>query len=75
MYRNCFKTAWRNLRRNKTATLINITGLMIGMTCCLLIGLYVHHQISYDRFQGKGSRIARVLMGYHFNSGEGERKG
>lgn len=75
MFRNYFKTAWRNLRRNKTATLINITGLMIGMTCCLLIGLYIHHQLSYDRFQEKGSRIARVLMGYHFNNGEGERKG
>ncbi len=48
---------------------------MIGMTCCLLIGLYIHHQVSYDRFQEKGSRIARVLMGYHFNNGEGERKG
>lgn len=75
MFKNYFKTAWRNLRRNKTATLINITGLMIGMTCCLLIGLYIFHQLSYDRFHTKHPRIVRLIMGYHFNSGEEEKKG
>lgn len=75
MFRNYFKTAWRNLRRNKSATVINITGLMIGMTCCLLIGLYIHHELSYDKFQEKRNRIARVIMGYHFTSGESEEKG
>lgn len=75
MLKNYFKTAWRNLRRNKSATVINITGLMIGMTCCLLIGLYIHHELSYDKFQEKRSRIARVIMGYQFSGGEGEMKG
>lgn len=75
MLRNYFKTAWRNLRRNKSATVINITGLMIGMTCCLLIGLYIHHELSYDKFQEKRNRIARVIMGYQFSGGEAEMKG
>ncbi|QEC40988.1 ABC transporter permease [Pseudobacter ginsenosidimutans] len=74
MFRNYFKTAWRNLSRNKTATLINITGLMIGMTCCLLIGLYAWHEMSYDNFHEKKDRIARVIMAYQF-SGEKGNKG
>ncbi len=47
-------------------TFINVLGLMTGITCCLLIGLYIQHEYSYDRFQQKGDRIARVLMEYRF---------
>jgi putative ABC transport system permease protein len=68
--KNYLKTAWRNLWKNKTMTFINVLGLMTGITCCLLIGLYIQHEYSYDRFQQKGDRIARVLMEYRFTSGD-----
>lgn len=64
MIRNYFKTAWRNLLRNKGFALINILGLATGLTCCLLLTLYLQHELSYDRFHTKGDRIARVIMEY-----------
>jgi putative ABC transport system permease protein len=70
MFRNYLKTAWRNLWKNKTIATINILGLVTGITGCLLIGLYINHELSYDRFQQKGDRIARVLMEYRFSSGD-----
>lgn len=68
MFRNYLKTAIRNLWRNKTATGINLLGLTTGLTCCLLIGLYMQHELSYDDFQSKGKRIARVIMEYTFGA-------
>lgn len=52
---------------------INVLGLMTGITCCLLIGLYIQHEYSYDQFQQKGDRIARVLMEYRFSSGDSKK--
>lgn len=48
MIKNYFKTAWRNLARNKTFSLINIIGLAVGTLCCLYIVMYVADQYSYD---------------------------
>lgn len=73
MIKNYLKTAWRNLWKNKTMAFINILGLMTGISCCLLIGLYIQHEYSYDRFQQKGDRIARVLMEYRFSSGDSKK--
>jgi putative ABC transport system permease protein len=70
MFRNYLKIAWRSLWKNKTMAFINILGLVTGITCCLLIGLYIRHEYSYDRFQEKGDRIVRVLMDYKFTSGD-----
>ncbi|WP_315815872.1 ABC transporter permease [Paraflavitalea speifideaquila] len=53
--RNYLKIAWRNLWKNKTMTFINVLGLMTGITCCLLIGLYIQHEYSYDRFQQRAT--------------------
>src|ERR1051326_8159186 len=50
MFRNYFKTAWRNLINNKVYSLLNILGLATGMAVALLIGLWVYYQFSYDRF-------------------------
>ena len=50
MFENYFKTAWRNLIKNKAYSALNIFGLATGMTVALLIGLWVHYQISYDQF-------------------------
>jgi putative ABC transport system permease protein len=66
MLRNYFKIAWRNLKKNRLYTIINITGLTIGVVSCLLIGIYIKHELSYDRFNLNADRIARVTMDYSF---------
>jgi putative ABC transport system permease protein len=75
MFRNYLKTTWRNLWKHRTFAAINIFGLTIGLTCCLLIALYVRHELSYDNFQAKGNRIARVIMEYSFAEGSAPAKG
>lgn len=57
---NFLKVTLRNFSRNKGYTLINITGLAIGLACCILIFLYVRHELSYDRFHENSDRIYRV---------------
>src|SRR5882724_6320291 len=75
MFKNYFKTAFRNFWKNKTSSAINISGLTIGMTSCLLIALYIQHELSYDNFEVKGDRIARVIMEYKFDGGSEFKKG
>ena len=75
MIKNYFKTAFRNFWKNKTSSAINIFGLTIGMTSCLLIALYIQHELSYDNFEQKGNRIARVIMEYKFDGGTEFKKG
>lgn len=60
MLRNYLKTALRNFLRNKFYTSLNILGLAIGLTTCIMIMLYVHDELSYDRFHEKADRIFRV---------------
>lgn len=64
MFRNYFITALRNLRRNKLYTAINIFGLSIGLAACLLIGVYITHEVSYDKFNVNANRIVRATMEY-----------
>ena len=73
MFKNYFKVAFRSLWKNKFSSAINIFGLSIGLSSCLLIALYIRHELSYDKFQQKGDRIARVIMEYKFD-GAGESK-
>ena len=61
MFKNYFKTAWRNLTKNKTFSFINIAGLSIGMTACLLILQYVSFELSYDQFNKNADDIYRVV--------------
>ncbi|MFL9482676.1 ABC transporter permease [Chitinophagaceae bacterium LWZ2-11] len=75
MLKNYFKIAFRNLWKNKSATFINIFGLAIGLCSCLLIGIYLRNELSYDKFEQKGNRIARVIMEYKFDGGEESKKG
>ncbi len=60
MLKNYLKIAYRHIARNKFYSAINIIGLAIGITCALLIGLYVQHQYSYDTFHKDADRIYRV---------------
>jgi len=62
MIKNYFKTAWRNLIRNKRFSAINILGLAIGLATCLIIMLFVSNELNYDRFHKKAARIARVYF-------------
>ncbi len=66
MIRNYFKVAWRKIKKNKLYAFVNITGLTIGIASCLLIGLYIAHEVSYDRFNKNADRIVRVTMDYNF---------
>ena len=62
MISNYIKVAFRNLIRFKAYSAINITGLAIGMACCILILLYVYDEMSYDRFNKNSNRIYRVVV-------------
>ena len=75
MFRNYLKIAWRNLAKNKVSALINLIGLTIGMSACLLIGLYLQHELSFDTFQRKGNRIARLIMEYSFDGSPEAKRG
>src|ERR1700754_557520 len=67
MIKNFFKVAWRNLIRNKGFSVINITGLAIGMAATMLILLWILNEVSYDRFQAKKDRIYEVWNRVPFN--------
>jgi putative ABC transport system permease protein len=69
MIRNWILTALRGFRKNKTSTVINIFGLTVGLSSCLLIAVFIRHEMSYDDFEVRGNRIARVIMEYRFNGG------
>ena len=60
MYKSYFKIGWRNLLRQKGFSFINILGLAIGMSTCVLIMLYVVDEMSYDKHHKDGDRIYRI---------------
>ena len=60
MFKNYFKTAFRNLLRNKIYSVINILGLSMGLACGMLIILYVKDEVSYDRFHDNMNSIYRI---------------
>jgi len=64
---NFFKTAVRNIRNGKIFSIINIFGLAMGLSACLLIGLFVTDEFSYDRYNEKADRIFRVVYDAHLN--------
>lgn len=69
MIKNFFKIAWRNLKRSKHFTFINIIGLAIGMAAAMLILLWVKNEVSFDRFYSKTNRLY-VVGGIDTWSGE-----
>jgi len=60
MFKNYFKISLRYLLRYRTYTAINTLGLAVGISCCILIMLFVRSEFSYDRFHTKADRIYRV---------------
>ena len=61
MLKNNLKMAYRNLMRHKVFSLINISGLALGMTCSILILLWVRDELSFDRFHAQGDQLYRVM--------------
>ncbi|MBS1520312.1 MAG: ABC transporter permease [Bacteroidetes bacterium] len=62
MIKNFFVISLRNLLKRKGYTTLNILGLTIGITCCLLIFQYVSYERSYDTFQKNSSQIVRIRL-------------
>lgn len=60
MLKNYFKIALRNIIRHKVYSSLNIAGLAIGMACCILIMLWVQHELSFDRFHTNAPHIYRL---------------
>src|SRR5688500_19123844 len=68
MIRNYLTIAWRNLIRTKIYSIINITGLMMGMTIALLVGLWVFDELSFNKSFRNYNRLAQVH--HHVQFGE-----
>ncbi|MGK7390540.1 MAG: ABC transporter permease [Candidatus Cyclobacteriaceae bacterium M2_1C_046] len=67
MHKSHFKIAWRNIVRHKGFSLINISGLAIGMAVAILIGLWIHHELTYNRHYNNYKHIAKVLQNQDIN--------
>lgn len=67
MFKNYLKIAWRNMKKHRAYSFINITGLAIGMACCMLILLWVQDELSYDRFHENGENIYRIIQDINFS--------
>jgi len=67
MFKNYFKTAWRNITRTIGYSILNVTGLAIGMAVALLIGLWVYEQYSFDKFLPEYQSVYRVQRNFNSN--------
>ena len=67
MLQNQFKIAWRNLWNHKATAAINLLGLTLGISACLVLGVIIHFELSFDRFQAttrittRTSAVAEIL--------------
>lgn len=64
MFRNYLKVAWRNLLKSKVFSLINITGLTIGITVCMMIFLFIMNEFSVDKFHRNKDHMYRVMRSF-----------
>jgi len=71
MLKNYFKTAWRNLIKNKVFSFINTLGLTIGVTVCMMIFLFIMNEFNVDRFHKNNDRIYRVMRGFEIEGKQG----
>jgi putative ABC transport system permease protein len=72
MLRNYFTVALRNILKDKFYSVINVFGLVLGIASCIFIAIYIHDELSYDRFNTKADRIYR-LNEFIETEGSGER--
>ena len=69
MFKNYFKTSWRNLIKNKIYSLINIGGLAVGMAVAMLIGLWIYDELSTNKHFKNYDSLYQVIM-HQSNEGE-----
>ena len=69
MFRNNFILAWRNLGRQKVFSVINILGLSIGITCCLVISIFVRYELGFDHYHEKADQTYKVVQETKFAEG------
>ena len=69
MLQNFFKIAFRNITRHKGFSFINIAGLTLGLTACILIGLFVWDEHQYDKFLPGGDQVYRIYSEYTNSDG------
>lgn len=62
MFRNYLKIAWRNIKRQKIYSTINIVGLAVGLTISLVIAFYVIDDLTFDHFHENADSVYRVIM-------------
>lgn len=67
MFKNYFKTAWRNITRTIGYSILNIVGLAIGMAVALLIGLWIYDQYSFDKFLPEYQSVYRAQRNFDSN--------
>jgi putative ABC transport system permease protein len=67
MFKSYLKIAWRNILRNKGFSLTNLSGLTIGMTCTILILLWVNDELNWDKFHPNHQNIYQVMVSRNFN--------
>ena len=68
MIKNYLKIAWRNLLRNRGFSLTNLLGLTIGITCTILIALWVNDELNYNRFHKHYENIYKVIANRDFKN-------
>src|SRR5688572_8387360 len=73
MLKNYFKVAYRNFTKESLYSFINVIGLATGITCSLLIFLYVSDELSYDQYHSQAKKIYRVNEFFEADDGSGER--
>src|SRR4026207_1835148 len=74
MLRNYFKTAWRTIIKNKTLSIINVTGLSVSIAFCLVLFFYIRYEQSYDSFHEKKHQLFRLEMSNTFPSVDTAKK-
>jgi putative ABC transport system permease protein len=67
MFQSYFKIGFRNLLRSKGYSFINIGGLAVGMAVAMLIGLWIHDELTYNNYHGNYDRVAQVMQHQTFN--------
>ncbi len=69
MWKNYLLVAIRNLKKNPIYSIINVLGLAVGLSACILIGIFVSHELSYDQYHENSDRIFRVTRDFYDKDG------
>lgn len=69
MLKNYIKIAWRNLMKDRQFTLLNLVGLSTGLTCAILIYLWINDEIHVDKFHAKDSQLYQVMTNVENSDG------